>query len=246
MSLAGNRIAVVSLGSSCQSAIQLRRHAQFISGIVNDELKHVRHPLDWVVSPIAKTTEWLRSADLFPASPDDLTPVPGLDGVFLWDKRGVYFWHDFRNSNEIEMGIDLVGTFEPTRASYERGFAKLHDLKTFDRVVIIVANTQNNMPDVLGPTYPADDFNFTAANCRALKNSFEELLGRSSEMLCVTYADRSSDELQSVPEQEIVVVRIARDPSVWEGDPAIWEKLLSDYFTPVVSVPENTPEVGRA
>jgi hypothetical protein len=227
MSIIGQRIAIVSLGSSCQTAQQLRLHAQPISEMVGDELIHDRLPFDWVISPIGKTTEWLRSGKCFPASPSDLMPVPDYRGVFLWRELGIYFWHDFWSSGDI----DLTGTFEYTRNQYERGFAKFHDLRKLDRVVLVVANTQNNLPVVLGSTYSRLGFDFTAANLSDLKNATEGLLGRKCELLCVTYADRSSEALHSMPEQDIVVAKISHDASAWEGEPAVWKPLLLAHLS---------------
>jgi hypothetical protein len=51
------------------------------------------------------------------------------------------------------------------------------------------------------------------------------------EMLCVAYAERSSDALHSMCDQDIVVVRIPRDASEWEGDDAVWRQLLLEHFT---------------
>ena len=224
MSIIGKQTAFVTLGSSCQPTRQLGLHAQLISEMLGDELVHDRYPLDWVISPIAKTTEWLRSGKYFPVSPDELTPVPGHDKAFLWCERGVYFWHDFWDS-----GGDITSTFWHVQARYERGFAKLRDVRNLNRVVIVVANTQNNLPLVLGPAYPDLGFDFTAANLSDLQYAAEGFLGRQCEMLCVTYADRSSAELQSMPEQGIVVARIPHDDSDWEGDTAVWQQVLLDY-----------------
>lgn len=226
MSLVGKRIAVVSLGSSCQAAHQLRLHTQLISEILDDTLEHDRLPFDWAISPIQRTSEWLRSGQCFPASPQDLTPVPDQPGAFLWREQGIYFWHDFRSAS----GIDLAGTFERTRAAYEHGFIKWRRLRSFERLIIVVANTQNNLPLVLGPEYPKLGFDFTAANLAELKQSAEASLMRPCEMLCVTYADRSADELESMPTQNIVVARVPRDPSGWEGDPAVWRPVLARHL----------------
>ena len=228
MSLVGNRIAVVSLGSSCQPAHQLKGHAQFISEIVDDELKHTRLPFDWVISPIARTTEWLRSENLFPVSPGDLASLAGQNGAFLWEEQGVYFWHDFRS---YDGNIDLEGTFERTRISYELGFANLRDLRKLERIIVVVANTQNNVPCALGPSYPSDGFDFTVPLLKHFKDTVDGSFGRRTEMLCVTYADRCSNELQSMPDLDIVVSRISRDTSGWAGDPAEWKRILLEYFT---------------
>jgi hypothetical protein len=236
MSIVGQRTAIISLGSSCQTATQLRLHAQLISGIVGDKLVPNRLPFDWVISPIMKATAWLRSGVHFPASPDNLAPVPGQQGAFLWQESGIFFWHDFKGLG----GVDPIGTFEHTRASYERGFAKLSDLRKLEKVTIVVANTQNNLSIVFDPTYASLGFAFNSANLIGLKKAAEEFLGRRCEMLCVTYADRCSDELCSMPEQDIVVARVPRDSSEWQGEATVWEPLLLDYFTHKQRAPDRT------
>jgi hypothetical protein len=225
MSLIGAQTGIVSLGSSCQPAHQLMQHASLISERLGEELLHDRYPLDWVICPIGKVTEWLRSGDWFPRSPDDLTPVPEDSAAYLWPERSVYFWHDFRSS-----GGDLAGTFRLIQGEYERGFAKLRELHALKRVLIVVANTQNNLPLVLGPAYADLGFDFTAANVSDLKFAFEAFLGRRCEMLCVTYAERSSDALHGMRDQDIAVARIPRDDSEWQGDDAVWRQVLLEYF----------------
>lgn len=227
MSIVGGRTAVVSLGSSCQPAQQLRRHARVVSEIIGDELAHTRLPFDWVISPIERTTEWLRSDNLFPTSPDKLTLLANSPGAFLWREMGVYFWHDFRTSDG---NIDLIGTFEKTRAKYEARFTYWRNLRQLERVIVVVANTQNNIPRVLGTSYPTNGFDFTVQLLKDLKNTVDEVFERHVELLCVTCADRSSIDLQSMLDLNIVVSRIARDTSEWEGDSAEWTRVLLEYL----------------
>lgn len=222
MSLIGKKTAVVSLGLACQTAFQLQAQAQLISESLGDELAPSRLPFDWTLVPAARAAAWLRSGKAFPGSPDEFIPVDGTPGAFLWPETGVQFWHDFRTPG----GIDLIGTFDETRAMYERHFSKLRRLGELDEVIAVVANTQNNAETIL----PRADLLYRPAELAELKAAFEAVIGRPSRMLCVTYLDRRGPGLVSDPEREITVKWIAKDGTPWQGSRKLWAKTLTGYL----------------
>jgi len=224
MSLIGKKSAVVSLGSACQAAFQIRLHVELLSQVLGDELAPSRLPFDWTIAPAARAADWIEAADRFPGSPDDLTPGEGNEGAFLWRERGVYFWHDFRTSGG---GIDVAGTFERTRDMYERHFVKLRDLGKLETVVAIVANTQNSLDGIFPDK---TDLLYRRTDIARLKTAFETMIGRPCRMLCVTYSDRRAPGLLSDPARDITVKWIPRDPSLWQGSRRLWGTTLRNYF----------------
>jgi len=226
MSAIGEKLAVVSLGSSCQSAHQIKQNAEMISTLTGDSLMPKRFPFDWLICPIARTAEWLDSGDRFPASPLELSEY-NQEGTFFWKKRGAFFWHDFRQQKLV----DVEATFDPTRNKYDRFFNSFADLRNKERVVFVVSNTQNNLISVLGDDYnKGGGFVFTPRNTRDLKRSVEKRLGRSCEMLVVTYGQRSAPTLEGAPGEGITVARMRPDGSEWKGDDAAWRALFRTYF----------------
>jgi hypothetical protein len=225
MSVVGEKLAVVSLGSSCQSAHQIKQNAGMLSTLTGDELTPKRFPFDWVICPIARTAEWIRSGDRFPRSPRELSSYR-QGGTFFWEKRGMFFWHDFRQQKVV----DVEATFGLTRGKYDRFFNSFDDLRNRERIVFIVSNTQNNLVSALGDDYRKGGFVFTPENTRAVKQAAENALGKPCEMLVVTYEERSVPALESLPDERITVVRIRPDGSEWKGDDAAWRALLQGYF----------------
>ncbi|MGN6585199.1 MAG: hypothetical protein ACTHJV_16000 [Rhizobiaceae bacterium] len=226
MSAVGEKLAVVSLGSSCQSAHQIKQNAGALSALTGDNLMPKRLPFDWLICPIARMAEWIGSGDRFPTSPLELSAY-NQEGTFFWEKRGAFFWHDFRQRRII----DVEGTFGLTGEKYRRFFNSFDDLRNKERVVFIVSNTQNNLPSVLGCDYEkGGGFTFTQGNTRALKRSAENALGRPCEMVFVTYSGRSAPTFESVRSEGITVARIQQDESEWKGDDAAWQALFRRYF----------------
>jgi hypothetical protein len=226
MSAIGEKLAVVSLGSSCQSAHQIKQNVEMLSALTGDRLMPKRFPFDWLICPVGRTAEWIGSGDRFPQSPMELSPY-NHEGTFLWEKRGAFFWHDFRQQKLV----DIEATFDLTREKYQRFFNSFDDLRNKERVVFVVSNTQNNLPSVLGDNYSkGGGFAFTAENTRALKRSAENALGRACEMLVVTYKDRCSPTLENLPDENLIVARFPPDGSEWKGDDAAWQALFRVYF----------------
>ncbi|TAM95935.1 MAG: hypothetical protein EPN45_21960 [Rhizobiaceae bacterium] len=225
MSVVGEKLAVVSLGSSCQSAHQIKQNAAMLSALAGDELTPKRFPFDWVICPVARTGEWIRSSDRFPQSPMELSPYK-QDGTFHWKKQGMFFWHDFRQ----QKAVDVEGTFSLTRDKYDRFFNSFDDLRKRERVIFVVSNTQNNLVSVLGDDYQKGCFTFTPENTRAVKQSAEVALGKPCELLVVTYDERSVPALESLPEERMTIARIRPDDSEWKGDDATWSALFQRYF----------------
>jgi hypothetical protein len=195
---------------------------------LGEKLRHTRLPFDWVISPITSTTKWLDVEDKFPKTPDDLVPVEGQSSALFWRERGVYFWHDFQGANDI----DLEGTFDEYKNRYEYSFEKFDQQRHKIRITLLISNTQNNIPAVIGPAYHILGFSFNAENVRYIKKATERCLGRECDMLCVTYDARSEHDLGNIPEENITVVRVPNDRSDWKGDDTTWEGVLNNYFSP--------------
>lgn len=225
MSLIGENIAFVSLGSSCQVAHQLRLHAATLSYETGQDLQHRRLPFDWIIAPIEKLTGMLDSGVHFPSEPGHLRPHSGQVSARYWPDAGVFFWHDFFDETGA---INVQATFESTRQQYEQHFSLLRKLASKKIIVLVVANTQNNLPTVLGDQFQG--FEFTLDRLRSLKIACERYVGRRCLMLAVTYQGLADDTLASDASTDIEVRYIARDPSEWEGDSAIWLDVLKDYI----------------
>lgn len=228
MSLAGEKLAVVSIGSSCQTAYQVRHHADLLSRLSGDELKPRRLPFDWVICGPSKAAAWIDSGSPFPTDADDLAPYEH-EGVFHWRKRSVFFWHDFRNEQKL---VDLPGTFLSTQTKYRALWDAFRRLSQMDRVVAVISNVQNNLPKVLGDDFRSDRFSFTADDIGQVKASLDRLLGRPCELLGVTYRERSEADLAAAVPGGIRMYTIEQNTAGWAGDDGAWQDIFLDYFSP--------------
>jgi hypothetical protein len=230
MSLIGQSTAIISLGSSCQTAEQLRVNAHALSDSLDQDFAHIRLPFDWIIASPASTTGWLNDGLAFPASPVELEAMPDYPNAFLWRRRNIYFWHDFQTAT----GTDLHTAFAATAAQYAWCAAKFQALATMRRVILVVANTQNNLQRTLPPADAFENYTFTAANLVALKRAVENFLGRSCEMLCLTRPDRSAADLRGIPAHDIMLAEMPRETSAWEGHAPSWRELMQRYLAPAL------------
>lgn len=225
MSVLGRETAVVSLGSSCQTAHQVKQNAQLLSDLAGEALVPRRFPFDWLICPIVSMTGWIASEDPFPGDIGELTPH-SQEGTFHWRRRELFFWHDFKIKGKSE----LASTFHPTREKYTNLFTLFRDLKTVRNLLFIVSNTQNNLETALGDHYDPASFSFTRDNAEALRNTVEGKLGRACRFLFVSYEDRCDRDFANASGNGIRIARIAKDRSEWKGDDAAWRNILKDGF----------------
>jgi hypothetical protein len=229
MSLIGQSTALISLGCSCQTAQQLRVNAGALSAILGEDFAHIRLPFDWIVSSPGSTTRWLRDGLPFPAAPGELETLPHRPQSFLWRQRNISFWHDFQGP----AGTDLRAAFAATAAQYAWSAAKLRALAGMRRVILVVANTQNNLAGILPAADPFENYVYTAANLVALKQAADIFLGRACDMLCVTHSGGAAAGLRGMPAHHISLARLPQDASAWEGHAPAWRDLLQMYLAPV-------------
>src|SRR4051812_16158649 len=101
MSLVGQKAAVVSLGISCQTTLQIDDHAELIAQAIGDDtLKKSSLPFDAVLTHPVSTAQMLDADTFYPASKDELRLCKGA----LWVKQDFYFRHEctLRKSHPLE------------------------------------------------------------------------------------------------------------------------------------------------
>jgi len=101
MSLVGRKAAVVSLGMSCQTTLQIDDHSDLIARGVGDlDLRPSSLPFDNLVCHPRAATRLLDNDAFYPASKDELAVYRGA----FWTAQQVYFRHEctLRKSRPIE------------------------------------------------------------------------------------------------------------------------------------------------
>jgi hypothetical protein len=190
---------VISLGTACDTAYQVRR----IFG--NPE----SYPFDWLVTPFDGLVELFRNRFEGFLSAEDL--ALGDDGTFIYDSRyKVRFHHDFENPGDFRPEICHV------QEKYIRRRDRLHSILSGPGAVLFVRGQQFDfgadivsdqdavkLSTVISDSYPNLDFKLLVHN--PFTAGVPESLG-----------DRVAI-LQTKP----------RDPYIWQGDDAEWDRVFA-------------------
>lgn len=140
MSLLGEHCAIVSLGMSCQTSHQLRRHADLLKVLLEDStLEPSSMPFDNVIAPpsgAAALLSWRRF--LPPIGELVANPVP------FWAGPNIYFWHDFVTARPGEYEMSRSG-FEIFSSKLAHKAQKFEQLAARRRVICVISNTQGNL-----------------------------------------------------------------------------------------------------
>ena len=215
MSAMAARTAIVSLGCSCQTAIQINSHIEALSSVIGEPLMRASLPFDWLIAPPASVAGWLANGNKFPESHCEIVQHPN----FFWPRYGLHFWHEFTRGGEAA----LAETFHQTSQKFAHTSAKLERACRAQRRLFVMSNTQNNL-DVVRAVSPLMDFTFTAASLHSVVESVNGRFPGDNSFLFLSRSDRATvDCLQC----GLDVRLLAPDSSDVSGDPAQWARALS-------------------
>ncbi|MGG5811885.1 hypothetical protein [Falsiroseomonas sp. CW058] len=220
MSLLGARSAVVSLGASCQTARQIRLHAPLLAERMGEALAPRSFPLDWMFAPPDAVARLLRSETRIPAEPGELVAAQRP----FWPRHGVWLWHD-----PME-GDGAAGDFAAMQARMARRWDRFVALRSLERRVFVLSNTQNNLarlPDIAPQRL---DFRLDARRMRAVAGAVQALFGaEGTEVLFVAYASRLAPDARGCG---LPLAVLEPDTTDHEGDGAQWAAALGKLVTP--------------
>ena len=207
MSIIGSRVAVVSLGASCQTARQIRLHHALLSARLGDAMVPASLPLDWMFAPPSAAARLLRGPVRVPDGVGELVPAQRP----FWPRHGAWLWHD-----EIPGPDD----FAAMRARMARRWDRMLALRGLERRVFVVSNTQNNLAKVEAIAPQRLDFRLTAQRMRAVADAVSAVFGPAgNELLFVAYASRLGRDARDAGFPLVVLEPDATDH---EGDAAQW------------------------
>ena len=209
-------IAIISLGMSCQTAHQLRVNQPMLEKYGIPAGAVFSNYFDWLICPPNSAAHLLESG-MPRFTRDDIT----LKAQPFWNDYELYFWHEFRNNNIVD--IDEHFEFAQQKFDYLR--EKFSKLRHYKRLVCILSNTQGNLPQVHDETGELD-FIFDDAKIQRLKTALENYLSRNVEILVVTNKDRFEGSAGKGYEIEFM----DNDETEWKGDDNAWENCLKRYF----------------
>jgi hypothetical protein len=198
--------AVVSLGVSCQTAMQLEAHEPWIREWLGGGETH-KTPLDWLLSPTRSTAqmidEWAFLPPVDEAVRDPALRWPRVPALYIHD-------HDWRDDPAI------------THAKYAHKAGWLAKVAEKRRRVFIVSNTQNNLAAPVWAANLGDDwFRLDDAGLDALRTALEARFG-AVELYAVSYPYR-----HAVTSSADRLFELEPDLSSVEGDKDQWARVLA-------------------
>ena len=221
---AGEGLAVVSVGTSCQTPRQLALY-----GAAREDVTFVKNIYDWIAAPPDVAADWL-DADLEGFDLDDLE----VRRNHAWLKpRKLYAWHWFGKTQPVgPKKLNIPLTIEREKAKFAHQTAIFRELDPA-RTLFITANTQNNLE---GDVYSPPEFHripFNAPDIDRLNASLDAFYGAPCRMLTITYAERCDAALRERARSSDLVAVLPRDPSEWEGDDAGWSGAIDRAIAPM-------------
>lgn len=230
MSVIGDKAAVVSLGMSCQSGEQIRTHADLIARLVGDPTMRIATSVfDNIICRPASAVRMLEADTFYPLDPAALTVSQGA----YWQELDVYFWHEFR-LHKRQILEYLTGRLNRRRAFRELSGKYTHlgerfrSLRSRERLVFVISNTQNNLADYARETgiSPVLD----VAEVERLCDACDAYMDRACEYIFATYDDR----LTGTPQRpRLRHYALQKDDSPWKGDIGQWAWVFGSYFSSV-------------
>jgi hypothetical protein len=87
MALFCGQTAIIGLGISCQTAMQLVRNCEFVGRLLGAEATNHVTPFDWLICDTAATARMIESDEYFPNNQTEieLEPKP------RWKRMGCYY-----------------------------------------------------------------------------------------------------------------------------------------------------------
>jgi len=241
MSLVGRKAAVVSLGMSCQTTLQIDDHADLIVRALGDpDLAPSSLPFDNVVCHPESVAKLLDANIFYPPSKDELTLFRGA----LWGAAGVYFRHEctLRKSRPIEYlrgKVDVARGYRDLAGKFAHLAEKFRRLRELERLIFVVSNSQNDLTE-----YQAEvgiDCLVSMDDVTALCGAGDRYFGRRCEYIFATYDGRTTG---MADRSNLSVFRLSPDSSEWAGDHAQWRALWTQYFGENVPPPAARREVA--
>jgi hypothetical protein len=226
MSLIGEAAAIVSLGRSCQTEIQLRRHVAWVSELMAAPLEARTLPFDWNIMNSEALLSMASGRITFPQSAAEMSLLKGANiQIPSWTSAGVCFWHDFGIAPAIggdaspdkSSKIDLRAGFEAERRKYVRRFARWTALAQKENRIFVISNTQGNLSLVTDMT--GFDFKFTDHDISKLKAVIDEVFPAPNALHVVTYQEDLSPSSGSVfvHRLEPICMDVTGDDEQWRA-----------------------------
>lgn len=221
MSVIGERVAIISLGMSCQTAIQIEAHIELLKELTGDNTLEVRSlPFDSTIAPVSSVSKALSADRPFPRMAELTYRVKPY-----WALANIYYWHHFRDGERLATSEKITKHIVAFKRRSKRLSEVLHSQR---RLIFFVSNTQ---PDLDEKSQEAKTFTpvIRASEMLKLRRVISREVKRPFELVLVTLRDRYQ---QNAPERGFTVIFqpdhvLDRTQFNWQGDPAAWRNAIS-------------------
>jgi hypothetical protein len=227
MSLVGAKAAVVSLGMSCQTTLQIDDHRDvFARALGEHTLKPSSMPFDNIVCHPASAAKMLRTDTFFPPSKDQLKILRGA----LWTDYNVYFRHEctLRKSRPLEYlrgTVNLARGYRDLASKFTHLAEKFCRLWQLERLIFVISNTQNDLTEYRDEVGIEDVISTEAIE--QLCDATDSYFGWPCEYIFVTYESRVAGTTER---PRLATFKLVPDASEWAGDHAQWKALWTEYL----------------
>ena len=208
--------AIVSLGISCQTAMQMSEHAALFDRHFLGKATHASTPLDWLLTGQTALARMLEQDLYFPVDDDEL----GRNVRPFWRRMNVYYFHE---------PMILVQPGE-VRAKFDHMTRTLAKARDCARRVFIISNSQNNLPaqdEMIGERWWFLDDD----GLRGVRAAVEARFG-PSELYVVSYRGRHAVERAADR-----LFELEPDASNVRGDASQWAQVFEAVLEAGPAVP---------
>ncbi|MGZ2411291.1 hypothetical protein ACUXST_000688 [Sphingomonas sp. F9_3S_D5_B_2] len=218
MSAMGERVAVMSLGHSCQTARQIEGNLDLLRSLTGDEtLAKASLPFDWLISSAEGLSGMIRDRSFFP---EDHTGFVADQDRLRLRAHDVLYWHVSRHLSKP--GYRLFGDFQSKFRYTSSRFEKMGKL---DRVVAVLSDTQPNLP-WKEKNWKLRLTDTSVEEADGLRGTFEELVGRPVDLLMVS---RNPKPERALPDR-MAYYEMEPEKDGWAGNGKKWAAVFSEYF----------------
>jgi hypothetical protein len=219
MSAIGDRVAIVSLGLSCQTSRQIDGHVPLLRQLTGDDsLEKTSLPFDWLISTTRGLVGLMEERSFFPETHEAFCADQGR--LRLRD-HDVLYWHE---SRLFAGGRDP--RFEDSKAKFQYTSARFDRISKMDRVVAVMSDTQPNLPWKeekwkirLTDTSPEE--------ADGARGAFARFLGRPVELLMVSRNSRPDFS----PRADFAYYHMIPEKDGWAGNGRHWAAVFTNYFS---------------
>ena len=208
MAAFSGRVAVASVGVSCQGAYQIRRHGELIGRLTGGTTVERTTVFDWMICPASSVAALIAEGRYYPHQIGELAErvMP------YWPDHNCWYWH---YAAQVKEGEPFMALFAHLSSSFEA-------ITDAERQVFILANSQNNLTwvdEVVGGDL---DYHLRDADVDGLRSA---LLGRfpRAELYVVSYPHRHS--ITSAV-NAAALFELPLDDTEWKGDDDNWTPIF--------------------